>query len=106
MEKHINQKKDHSGDKYYMYNGFRVRESQKFLYEICINLYWKSGFCILENKIFQTDKLLNIKKYSISKRYKNYIVKKELSIIGVPKEFIDENNLPIYELNTKKHKKK
>lgn len=100
------QMKDHSGSdpKTYMYNDFRIEVLPYFLYEVCINKYWKWGFCILRRKFFKSDRLLHIKHFNIFKYYKDYIIEKEISLIGAPYEFIRENNLPAYEPNVKKKK--
>lgn len=106
MARHIPQMKDRSGQeiKTYLYKGYRVEVSSCFLYEVCINKYWKWGFCMLGNKFFKSDKLLRIKNTKILKYYKDYIIEKEISLIGVPYKFVIENNLPKFELNIKKKK--
>lgn len=96
--------KDLSGYKTYIYNDSRIEELPYFLYEICINKYWKGGFCVLESRYFKTDEILHIKHKNLFKYYKDYIIAKEISLIGVPYEFIQENNLPIYQPNIKKRK--
>lgn len=98
--------KDHSGIKTYVYKEFQVEELPYFLYEISINKYWKNGFCVLGHKFLKSSKLLDIKQNNIFKRYKDYIIEKGISILGVPYDFIRENNLSIYEKkNVKKCKK-
>lgn len=104
MGKLISQTKDLSGIKLYVYNGFRIEELPFFLYEVSINKYWKNGFCVLASKLFKSDKLLNIKKYSKIKRYKDYFIEKSITILGVPFDFIRENNLKLYEPIKRKKK--
>lgn len=90
--------------KTYMYDGFLIETLPYFLYEVCINKYWKLGSCVLGNKFFKTDKLLHLKYRNILKYYKDYVIEKEIFLIGAPYEFIKENNLSIYEPNVKKKK--
>lgn len=102
------QKKDHFGREFntYIYNGFRVEIMPYFLYEVCINKYWKNGFCVLGSKFLKTEDLLYIHRTNIFKYYKDYIIEKEISLIGVPYKFIRENNLPVYKPNIKNKKLK
>lgn len=85
-----------SGSKLYNYNGILVEPLSTFIYEITINKYWKNGYCLLGRKLYKADKLLNISKDRIIMKYNDYTIEKEISLIGVPQEFIDEMNLPIY----------
>lgn len=98
--------KDRSGQepKTYVYDGSRIEVLPYFLYEVCINKYWKWGFCVLGSRFFKTDRLLHIKCRNALKYYKDYVIEKEISLIGAPYEFIRENNLPVYEPNVKKKK--
>ena len=51
--------KDRSGQepKTYVYDGSRIEVLPYFLYEVCINKYWKWGFCVLGSRFFKTDRL-------------------------------------------------
>lgn len=104
----MTQKKDHSGleTKTYVYEGNRIEVLPYFLYEVCINKYWKNGFCVLGSRFLRTDKLLHIKHGNLLRNYGDCIIEKEISLIGAPYEFIRENNLPVYELNVKNKKLK
>lgn len=75
------------------YNGIGVEECPKFTYEITVHKYWKGGFCLLGSRICTFDNLLPLKKDTIITKYKNYYIKKEITLIGVPKSFIEENQL-------------
>lgn len=81
----------------YEYKGTLVEESLSFVYEVTVCKYWSTGFSELGNKIYQTNKLLHVKKknYSIE-HYDNYFIKKTIELIGVPKEFIIEYQLKPY----------
>ena len=100
--------KDRSGQepKTYVYDGSRIEVLPYFLYEVCINKYWKYGFCVLGSRFFKTDKLLHIKHKNLLKCYKDHTIEKEIFLVGAPYEFIRENNLPVYEPNIKNKKVK
>ena len=108
MEKLISPGKDRSGQepKSYVYNGIRIEVSKFFLYEVSLHKYWKNGYCLLGSKLFKSDKLLNIRCPRIYKRFKEYTIEKEISLIAAPQEFIIEMDLPVYENIVIKNKPK
>ena len=104
MEELMPRMNDHSG---HVYDNYRIEICPYFLYEVRLNKYWKYGFCVLGSKFFKTDSLLHIKCRNTLKYYKDYVIEKEIFLIGAPYEFIRENNiLPVYEPKKKKIKKK
>ena len=68
--------------------------------------YWKNGYCLLGSKLFKSDKLLNIRCPRVYKRFKEYTIEKEISLIAAPQEFIIEMGLPVYENIVIKNKPK
>lgn len=96
MGKRTDQKKLPSGFKHYILKDKLVVPTKKFLYEVSIHKYWKNGYSFYGNKFFESDKLLEIKKPNKFKAYKDYLYEKEISLIGVPYRFIQENNLQLY----------
>ena len=96
--------KDHFGQEDRIYEGARVKILPYFLYRVCIYKYWKFGFCVLSDRFFKSDQLLNIKNTNIIKYYKNYIIEAEVFLIGAPYEFI--HNCPIYELKKSRKRSK
>ena len=60
------------------------------------------------SQFYKSNKLLDVKEETTIKRFKNHIVIRNIDLLGVPKEFVEENNLPIYEYKLKKetYKKK
>lgn len=108
MEKLISPGKDPSGQepKSYVYDGIRIEVSKFFLYEVSLYKYWKNGYCLLGSKLFKSDKFLNIKHPRVYKRFKKYIIEKEISFIAAPQEFIIERDLPVYENIVIKNKPK
>lgn len=100
------QQRDRSGlnHKVYNYDGVKIEILPYFLYEVCIYKYWKSGFCMLGSRFFKSDTLLNIKHNHKFKRYDEYIIEKEVTLIGAPYQFIRENKLSEYKSNIKSKK--
>jgi hypothetical protein len=93
MGRHINRVNYHSGFKLYKYGEVYVRLLHTFVYEVTINKYWVKGYCQIDSKLYEVDKLLHIKKECIVTNYNGYMIEKRISLIGVPKEFIEELNL-------------
>lgn len=62
---------------------------------------------MLSSRMYTSDKLLNVKEVEVTKKYKKFSIIRFITLLGAPKSFIEENNLPIYELRkpTKKKKK-
>ena len=100
MARPTNQKKDLSGIELYSYNGMPIEEFPTFLYEVCIYKYWKFGACLLESKFITSDNLLKIKQDSECKYVNYYIIEKSITLLGAPRDFIQ--NLKKYQLNPKK----
>lgn len=97
MVKHTDQTNVPIGE----YDGFLVYEMPYFVYEITLNQYWDNGYCNLSTKYYISDKLLPIKKCIQSKRNKDNVLRKEICLIGVPKEFMQ--TLPIHQKTKKKN---
>lgn len=93
MGLHINRENTHSGFELYNYGGVYVRLLHTFVYEVTINKYWNKGYCQIDSKFYEVDKLLDIKKECIITNYEGYMIEKKISLIGVPKNFIEEHNL-------------
>ncbi len=106
MEKRTHQMSDHSGSKFYEYEGSPVELLPTFVYEVTLSKYWNNGFCHLGSKLYKADRLLHIKDNCIVIKYDGYSIEKEISLIGVPQEFVDEMNLPLYVSKSNKKLKK
>lgn len=77
-----------------------------FLYEVSVYKLAPNMACILGSKFFKSDKLLNIKKDVEYKKAKDFTIVRYIDLLGAPMSFIEENNLPIYELRKPFKKKK
>ena len=107
MGKRTHQTNDLSGSKFYEYEGGLVELLPTFTYEVTLSKYWENGFCQLESKLYKADRLLHIKRNYIVTKYEGYSIEKEISLVGVPQEFIDGMNLsPYVPKPNKKSKKK
>ncbi len=93
------------GKEFYDFEGTLVEKSSSFTYEVCLYKYWKYGYCILGSKFYRSNKQLPIKKKNIFKKQEDFIIEKEINLIGVPEEFIKEMNLKIHEPRIKKSRK-
>lgn len=78
-----------------------------FLYEVELFRIEPNRANMLSSRMYTSDKLLNVKEVEVTKKYKKFSIIRFITLLGAPKSFIEENNLPIYELRkpTKKKKK-
>jgi hypothetical protein len=106
MGKRTHQTNDRSGSKFYKYEDGLVELLPTFIYEVTLSKYWENGFCQLGSKLYKADRLLHIKNNYVVTKYEGYYIKKEISLIGVPQEFIDEMNLSLYVPESNKKSKK
>lgn len=61
---------------------------------------------ILSCRYYTSNKLLNVKEVEVVKRFKNFHIERFITLLGAPMSFIEDNNLPIYELKKPSKKKK
>ena len=73
-----------------------------FLYEVSVYKITKNMAALMASQFYKSDKALTIKNDVTVKRYKDYSIVRYVDVLGVTKEFVEENNLPIYEPKTKK----
>lgn len=104
MEELINRGRDLTGPKVYIYEGYKIEVSESFIYEVCINKYWKNGYCLLNRILLKSSKPL--KSTNTYKYIDTGIIEREIHLISAPYTFIKEKNLPIYNNIKRKIKKK
>ena len=90
----------------YHFGEDRVEPMPYFLYEVSIYKIAKDMACLLDSKYFKSDNLLKIKNEVTHKKFKDYQIVRYINLLGAPMEFIEENNLQIYELRKSSKKKK
>ena len=98
MAKPICLVKDPSG----LYEKDSLKILPYYLYEVRVNKYWNLGYCLIGKKFYKSDTPLTIKYGNIIKYSKNFIIEKEVFLVGAPIEYLKD--LPVYELNVKKKK--
>lgn len=59
---------------------------------------------VLSTRYYTSDKLLNVKEVEIIKRFRTFSIERFITLLGAPQSFIEENNLPVYELKTNRKK--
>lgn len=101
MAKHISPQNFLSGE-WYLYKDGIVHSSTFFVYEASVFKYWQGGFCQLDSKYYQSNKLFNFKSKIV--KYTDCQIELTLSLVGVPPEFIKQEKLEVYKPN-KKNKK-
>lgn len=73
-----------------------------FLYEVSIYKITKNMAALMASQFYKSDKPLTIKNDVTVKKYKDYSIVRYVDVLGVTEEFVEENNLPIYEPKNKK----
>lgn len=101
MGKRINPQKDLSGE-FYNYKGMPVEVMSDFVYEVIIGERFDNGYALLNKKLYKTKNPLQIKKSLIISKNKE----KDITLIGVPKKFIEDNQLKLYIKNEHRSKRK
>lgn len=90
----------------YRYQDEQIEVLPYFLYEVSLYRIAPMRANILSTRYYTSDKLLNVKEVEVVKRFKNFNIERFITLLGAPQSFIEENNLPIYELKRKQTKKK
>lgn len=109
MVKRIPQRNDPSGlepKEWYIGDSGLIEVLPYFAYEISLHKYWKNGYCLLGSKLYKSDRPLDIKKGLAINKQKDYTLEKEITLVGAPKGFLEENKFKLYTPNYKKLKKK
>lgn len=86
----------------YLFGDSRVEILPYFLYEVSIYKIAKNMAALMASQLYKSDKALTIKKDVTVKKYKDHSIVRYVDVLGVTKEFVEENNLPIYESKVKK----
>lgn len=89
----------------YLLQGNRVEIMPYFLYEVSVYKSIKGMAFLIGSQYYKSNRLLNIKKETTVKKCSGYSVVRYISVLGVTKEFVDENRLQLYQPIKKKKKK-
>lgn len=100
--------KSPSGDKpiTYRYQDSQIEVLPYFLYEVDIYRIAPKRVNILSSRYYTSNKLLQVNEREVIKRFKDFSIDRFITLLGAPLSFIEENNLPIYELRKPIRKKK
>lgn len=90
----------------YRYQDSQIEVLPCFLYEVDLYKIAPMRANILSCRYYTSNKLLNVKEVEVVKRFKNFHIERFITLLGAPMSFIEDNNLPIYELKKPSKKKK
>lgn len=90
----------------YRYQDYQIEVLPCFLYGVDLYFVSPRRANLLSCRYYTSDRLLNVKEVEVVKRFKNFNVERFITLLGAPISFIEENNLPIYELKKSSKKKK
>lgn len=90
----------------YLIGDNKVEIMPYFLYEVSIYKITKNMAYLIDSQLYKSDKVLKVRNDVTVKKYRNYSIVRYITILGVTKEFVEENDLPIYKKKLTKRKKK
>lgn len=90
----------------YLLHGNRVEIMPYFLYEVSVYKITKNMASLMGSCYYKSDKILTIKDDVTIKKINNCNIIRYVDLLAVTKEFVEENNLPMYDENIKKKPKK
>lgn len=90
---------------WYDLNGKPIELSDSYIYEVNLGKYWKNGYSTLGTKYYTAINPLHFKKTCSIEKFDDYQIIKEITLIGVPMEYIKRKKLKVYDPNKKRKKK-
>ena len=90
----------------YLIGDNKVEIMPYFLYEVSIYKITKNMASLMDSQLYKSDKVLKVRNDITVKKYRDYSIVRYVTILGVTKEFVEENDLPIYKKKLIKRKKK
>lgn len=90
----------------YRYQDCQIEVLPCFLYEVDLYFISPRRANLLSCRYYTSDTLLKVKEVEVIKRFKNFNIERFITLLGAPISFIEENNLPIYELKKLSKRKK
>lgn len=90
----------------YLIGDNKVEIMPYFLYEVSIYKITKNMASLMDSQLYKSDKVLKVRNDVTVKKYRAYSIVRYVTILGVTKEFVEENDLPIYKKKLTKRKKK
>ena len=89
----------------YLIGDNKVEIMPYFLYEVSIYKITKNMASLMDSQLYKSDKVLKVRNDITVKKYRAYSIVSYVTILGVTKEFVEENDLPIYKKKLTKRKK-
>ena len=90
----------------YLIGDNKVEIMPYFLYEVSIYKITKNMASLMDSQLYKSDKVLKVRNDITVNKYRDYSIVRYVTILGVTKEFVEENDLPIYKKKLTKRKKK
>ena len=90
----------------YLIGDNKVEIMPYFLYEVSIYKITKNMASLIDSQLYKSDKVLKVRNDVTVKKYRAYSIVRYVTILGVTKEFVEENDLQIYKKKLTKRKKK
>lgn len=90
----------------YLIGDNKVEIMPYFLYEVSIYKITKNMASLLDSQLYKSNKVLKVRNDVTVEKYRDYSIVRYVTILGVTKEFVEENDLPIYKKKLTKRKKK
>lgn len=90
----------------YLIGDNKVEIMPYFLYEVSIYKITKNMASLMDSQLYKSDKVLKVRNDITVKKYRDHSIVRYVTILGVTKEFVEENDLPIYKKKLIKRKKK
>lgn len=90
----------------YLIGDNKVEIMPYFLYEVSIYKITKNMASLMDSQLYKSDKVLKVRNDVTVEKYRDYSIVRYVTILGVTKEFVEENDLPIYKKKLTKRKKK
>ena len=90
----------------YLIGDNKVEIMPYFLYEVSIYKITKNMASLMDSQLYKSDKVLKVRNDITVTKYRAYSIVSYVTILGVTKEFVEENDLPIYKKKLTKRKKK
>lgn len=97
-------KRSGSAPNTYRYQGCQIEVMPYFLYEVSLYRTTFRRVNLLLTRYYTSGSLLKVKENEVIKRFRTFNIERFITLLGAPMSFIEENNLPLYEL--KKHEKR
>lgn len=74
---------------------YKLIEYPKFLYEVSLYKIWKNRAECIDNQFYIADKPLVVKKETVTKKVKDYMLVKYITWLAAPLDYLVKNNFKL-----------